>query len=64
MCKTLRVFVVGKNYRLQNIQLSKIKLVQALPEQSVYVGARLGALVGRSSRLRAVSEPGSAHCES
>ena len=25
--ETLRVFVVGKNYRLQNIQLSKISLV-------------------------------------
>jgi len=31
------VFVVGKNYRVQNIQLSKIRLA-GLCRQSVYVG--------------------------
>jgi hypothetical protein len=31
------VFVVGKNYRVQNIQLSKIRLAE-LCRQSVYVG--------------------------
>ena len=35
--ETLRVFVVGKNYRLQNIQLSKISLA-GTAGQSVYVG--------------------------
>jgi len=35
--ETLRVFVVGKNYRVQNIQLSKIRLA-GLCRQSVYVG--------------------------
>jgi hypothetical protein len=29
--ETLRVFVVGKNYRVQNIQLSKIRLAGTLP---------------------------------
>ena len=55
MCKTLRVFVVGKNYRLQNIQLSKINVVQALPEQSVYVGGRLGALLILQRSLRVLN---------
>ena len=35
--ETLRVFVVGKNYRVQNIQLSKIRLA-GLCRQSVNVG--------------------------
>ena len=37
--ETLRVFVVGKNYRVQNIQLSKIRLA-GLCRQSVNVGHR------------------------
>ena len=37
LSKTLRVFVVGKNYRVQNIQLSKIRLA-GLCRQSVNVG--------------------------
>jgi hypothetical protein len=34
--------VVGKNYRVQNIQLSKIACCQ-LSRQSVYVGVPVGA---------------------
>jgi hypothetical protein len=40
--KTLRVFVVGKNYRVQNIQLSKIRLA-GLCRQSGNVGHRRSA---------------------
>ena len=40
--ETLRVFVVGKNYRVQNIQLSKIRLA-GLCRQSVNVGHRRSA---------------------
>jgi hypothetical protein len=47
--ETLRVFVVGKNYRVQNIQLSKIASCQ-LSRQSVYVGVPVGAALGRSKR--------------
>jgi hypothetical protein len=42
--------VVGKNYRLQNIQLSKISL-PGMSRQSVYVGS-VGALPRRSARAR------------
>jgi hypothetical protein len=48
--ETLRVFVVGKNYRLQNIQLSKIGLASTAGKL-VYVGS-VGAPL---ARLRALA---------
>jgi hypothetical protein len=47
--ETLRVFVVGKNYRLQNIQLSKIRLA-GTAGNLVYVGS-VGAPLTPPSRL-------------
>ena len=52
-CNTACV-VVGKNYRLQNIQLSKISL-PGTSRQSVYVGCSIGAR--RSSRALRRSRP-------
>ena len=48
--ETLRVFVVGKNYRVQNIQLSKIRW-GALPPNP-----RLGRLRGPKAPLRFLAE--------
>jgi hypothetical protein len=47
--ETLRVFVVGKNYRVQNIQLSKISLA-GLCRQSVNVGS-VGSPLAQRSQL-------------
>jgi hypothetical protein len=49
--ETLRVFVVGKNYRLQNIQLSKIGLASTAGKL-VYVGSVGAPLAPRLAHAR------------
>ena len=54
--ETLRVFVVGKNYRLQNIQLSKISLASTAGKL-VYVGS-VGAPLAPRLALSRVDRAG------